>query len=243
MKYTSISEIGLIRKENQDYVVVVENDNALLAVVCDGIGGANAGSVASQMVVKLLRESFIDKREFSNLKDIRAWFDKAITSINRATYHESLVVREYSGMGTTLVAVVVLGEDVIGFNIGDSRIYSVKENQLSCLSHDQTYAYEMYKRNEISKEEIYNHPKRNILMNAVGIDENVDFEVVTITPKWDYLLLCSDGLHGYVPQDQIESTFKINGLLAQRNHLMEMAYKAGGYDNISIILLEADRHE
>ncbi|CAM2795211.1 PP2C family protein-serine/threonine phosphatase [Erysipelothrix tonsillarum] len=243
MKYTSISEIGLIRKENQDYVAVVENDNALLAVVCDGIGGANAGSVASQMVVKLLREAFMDKREFSNLKDIRAWFDKSITAINRTTYHESLVVREYSGMGTTLVAVVVLGEEVIGFNIGDSRIYSVQENQLQCLSHDQTYAYEMYKRNEISKEEIYSHPKRNILMNAVGIDETVDFEVVEIAPKWDYLLLCSDGLHGYVPQKHIEATFEIQGLLAQRNHLMEMAYKAGGYDNVSIILLEADRHE
>ncbi|MEG0327580.1 MAG: protein phosphatase 2C domain-containing protein [Erysipelothrix sp.] len=243
MKYTSISEIGLIRSNNQDSATVIENENALLAVVCDGIGGANAGEVASNMVKSLLKESFLEKGSFKSIEEVRKWFVNEIKHINKTTFHESLVVKHYSGMGTTLAALVVLGTEVVGFNIGDSRIYSLHEGKLECLSHDQTYAYEMYLRKEIDFNEIDTHPKRNVLMNAVGIDEDVKFEIIQISKPWDYLMISSDGLHGYVPFEKIQETFELNDILSIRQELLKLSYEAGGYDNISIVLIEGDRDE
>ncbi len=241
VKYTSISEIGLLRKENQDNVAVVENHNALLAMVCDGIGGANAGSVASEMAARMLAESFVNHKFFTTLDEVTTWFNKAITEVNRAVYHESLVVPEFQGMGTTMIACVILSDGAIAYNIGDSRIYRFENQNLTQLSEDQTYAYEMYRRNQISKEEIDKHPKRNVLMNAVGIDERISFETITIEKGWDYLLLSSDGLHGYVPYSMIAQIMNEGNILEKRHRLMEMAYRSGGYDNISIILLEGDK--
>ncbi|QIK70229.1 serine/threonine-protein phosphatase [Erysipelothrix sp. HDW6C] len=240
MKYTSISEIGLLRKDNQDFVAVVENNNALLAIVCDGIGGANAGAVASQMVVRMIRDAFLEVQSFIDTDEVMTWFNRTITEVNKAAYHESLVVPEYNGMGTTLVACVILAGEAIAFNIGDSRIYRYEGETLQVLSHDQTYAYEMYLRNEISLEEVDEHPKRNVLMNAVGIDERISYETIHIEKGWDYLLMSSDGLHGYVPHLTIEETMKKDKILEIRNRLMELSYQAGGYDNISIILVEGD---
>lgn len=243
MKYTGISEIGLYRDENQDSISVVETETALLAILCDGIGGGNAGSIASKMVVTLLKESFIQVSSISDKESAVAWFSGTIAEINRTLYHESLVVPEYRGMGTTLVACVILADDAIAFNIGDSRLYTYTDSKLNLLTEDQTYAYEMYLRNEIELEEIQTHPKRHVLMNAVGIDEHISYDTIHIPEKWDYILMSSDGLHGYVSDELILKALEIEDILNKRKALISLAYKAGGYDNVSVILIEGDDYD
>lgn len=238
IKYTSISDIGLLRKENQDDLSIIEHNGALLAFICDGIGGSKGGSAASQMAVDLMSKDFLHQDVFTDLKQIELWFEKAIIKTNELIFKASLKDIKYQGMGTTLIAVVVTPFGSIGFNVGDSRLYAYKQGKLECLSHDQTFAYEMYLRNEITEAQAETHPKRHVLMNAVGIDQSIRFEAINLEDDWESLLLSSDGLHGYVAHDEIENTFKDTELIAQRNLLLEMALKTGGYDNISIILIE-----
>ncbi len=238
IKYTSISDIGLIRKENQDDLSIIEHNGALLAFICDGIGGSKGGSIASHMTVDLLSKDFLKQKEFKSLIDIEKWFEKTIYKTNELVFKASLKDMNYQGMGTTLIAVVITQHGTIGFNIGDSRLYAYKNQVLQSLSHDQTFAYEMYQRNEITALELETHPKRNILMNAVGIDRNIHYETILMDQGWHGLLLCSDGLYGYVDHDLIQAAFEYEDIVERRNKLMQLALQSGGYDNISIILIE-----
>lgn len=243
MKYTSISDIGLVREENQDYIAIKERHDAFLAVICDGIGGGNAGALASKMAVESLVSDFEKQDEFEELKEITAWFGDAITKANYEVFDKSKQGLEYNGMGTTMIALVLFGNQGFAFNIGDSRLYLYENGKLNPLSHDQTYAYEMYRRNKITKEEIATHPRRNVLMNAVGIDRQISYEVIEISSGWDQILLSSDGLHGFVDDGTIEETLELHDIEKRKNKLMKLAYVKGAHDNISIILIEGDSHE
>lgn len=243
MKYTGISEIGLYRKENQDKIAVVEREHALLALLCDGIGGANAGTVSSNLCITMLKEAFLETSDVVDVDSAIVWFGKVIKDINKAIYHESLVVPEFHGMGTTLVACVLFSEKAVVFNIGDSRLYTYANDKLESITQDETYAYELYLRKEITLEDVERHPKRNVLMNAVGIDEHISFQTITLDTPWEYLLMSSDGLHGYVSHEAMTRAMKNDSILKIREELLGLAYKAGAYDNISIILIEGDKHD
>lgn len=243
VKYIFASEIGLVRQENQDYLAVSEKDNAFFAVIADGIGGAKAGSLASKMAVEIMKQSFEEHDDFSSRKAVKAWFHDAITKANHAVYRKSKRSLRYEGMGTTLIAIVMFQNEALAFNIGDSRIYIYHNKQLSCLSHDQTFAYEMYLRKQITLKETETHPKRNILMNAVGIDRKIKYEVVEIPAIWDQILLSSDGLHSYVAKEKIETILALESMSEKKNRLIEASYQAGGFDNVSIILIEGDQDE
>lgn len=243
MKYTSISNIGLVRDENQDYYAVEEREDAFLAVVCDGIGGGNAGALASEMAVTSLVNNFKKHDKFENLNEITAWFGDAITKANFEVYKKSNESKEFFGMGTTMIALVLMGKQGFAFNIGDSRLYLYKQQELKALSHDQTYAYELYRKNKITKEEIATHSKRNVLMNAVGIDDKISYEVIKIEGVWDQILLSSDGLHGFVDHDDIVKALNIENIEGRKNKLMELAFKEGAHDNISLIIIEGDSNE
>jgi PPM family protein phosphatase len=242
LEYIALSNIGLLRSNNQDSVLVVENKGILLAMVCDGIGGANAGDVASLTTVNHFEKAFLEVESFEDEASIIAWFELNLKYVNDLLIKMAKENSEYSGMGTTCVAAVVSRGRTIGFNIGDSRIYDYRHNQLNPLTHDQTYAYMMYLENEITKEEAQVHPKRNILMNALGIRGIVSFETVRIPSGWDRLLLCSDGLHDYVELHLMESAFE-NDLETTANTLIEHAYASGGPDNISVVIIEGVKHE
>lgn len=243
MKYASISEIGFVREENQDSVAVERTDDAILAVVCDGIGGGNAGSLASKMSVDLLVEAFKNKKTFNNENDIRAWFSDTITKVNYKVHKKSFKDKNYHGMGTTLIAIILFEGFIYGFNIGDSRVYTYKDGVLNKLSHDQTYAYELYLKNKITKEEVDVHPKRNILMNAVGIDKNISYETIEKTDEWDQILLSSDGLHGFLDKSTIEKTLALPTLQERKDRLLELVYQTGAFDNVSFILIDGEDDE
>lgn len=243
MKYSSISNIGLVRDENQDYYAVEKHDKAFLAVVCDGIGGGNAGALASKMAVESLVTDFKKHEKFEDLQEVSAWFGDAITKANFEIFEKSNENENFEGMGTTMIALVLLGNKGFSFNIGDSRLYRYQGSNLKQLSHDQTYAYEMFRQNRITEEEIDSHPKRNVLMNAVGIDRQIRYEVIEVDQGWDQILLSSDGLHGYVKHEDIENALKLESLDQRKTKLMQLAYQEGARDNVTLILIEGDGNE
>ncbi len=243
MRYVTASEIGLVRDENQDYLAIEEKNGVVFALVADGIGGANAGSLASRMTVKLLIKAFKNHHDFSSVQAINAWFHDAITKTNEKVYQKAQTHSKYHGMGTTLVALVLSKDASLAFNIGDSRIYAYRNGDLECLSRDQTYAYEMYLKDQIRFEDIEKHPKRNILMNAVGIDRKIVYQIIHLPQDWEQVLISSDGLHSYVKHERMLEILSQSSLKEKRQLLLEEAYRAGGYDNISFILIEADRDD
>lgn len=241
MKYKALSKLGLIRSTNQDRVLTVETNDAFLAMVCDGIGGGRAGDVASQMTIDYFKTAFEDKKEFKDDEDVIDWFEATLNKVNQKIYKKGQS-SAYLGMGTTSVSLVIVGNRAIGFNIGDSRLYDYRHHELNLLSHDQTYAYMMYMENEITKEEAENHPKRNVLLNAIGVNKKITFETIRVPDNWERLMLSSDGLHDYVDLEFIKDTFKYD-IEKTADLLMELAYEAGGYDNISLVIVEGDKNE
>lgn len=239
MKYVSDSQTGLVRSTNQDRTLLLEHKGVLLAVVCDGIGGGNAGDKASEMTVSLLKDAFLRSHDLDTADDLVAWFTTTLDACNQNVFAKSQSDRNLKGMGTTCAAVMIVDRKAVGFNVGDSRIYDYRRKQLSVVSHDQTYAYMMYMQNEISIEEIAHHPKRNVLMNAVGISQTITAETIRIPDGWDRILVCSDGLYGYVDAHLIEEAIE-EPLHEAKVSLMKLAYDAGGFDNVSFVIVEGD---
>lgn len=243
MKYFARSHEGLRRENNQDSVLVVENaHHALLAVVCDGIGGGNAGDLASQMAVAHLQQCF-ENVDIQALKDIEVkhWLMDVIMEANdiiftRAACHEDTV-----GMGTTMVGVIYCNQTTYVFNVGDSRTYGLFEDDFLCLTEDHTYIAELLKRGDISEEEAKTHPNRNMLTNAVGVWDQVKVDISKIKDDYLSLLICSDGLHGYVEEDLIQHILRSrHSTQAKVDMLIQAALDAGGYDNVSVIVLEQE---
>lgn len=242
MKYISFSDIGLMRESNQDRVLVIEKDNLVLGMVCDGIGGSKAGDVASENTIHFFKRAFEELEDYQSIDDLIAWFKLTLSACNLEIYNLSKTDEKYRGMGTTCNAVMITNNRAVGFNVGDSRIYDYRMHKLSQLSHDQTYAYLMYIQNEISKEEVDRHPRRNILINAIGLNDAITCETILIPDGWDRLMLCSDGLHGYVDHIEIQEAFS-EDLETTSSKLKALAYNAGGYDNVSLVIFEGVQYE
>lgn len=239
MKTIQISELGYIRETNQDRVLTLKNESGVLAVVCDGIGGGRAGDVASELVVTTFKEAFEKKPSFENDQDMINWFQTILGEANLKVHHKSKQSEKYQGMGTTIIAVMIDKGRAIGFNVGDSRLYEYRHLNLNLLSHDQTYAYQMYLRNKITKEEAETHPRKNVLINAVGIKEEIAFEVIRVVDGWQRLMLSTDGLHDFVEHGYLEQAFNLP-LEKSAEVLKDLALKAGGFDNISFVMIEED---
>ena len=187
-------DCGKVRKNNEDRAAIIDTNDVQLLLVCDGMGGHKKGEVASQLAIDIITSSFEfdDKNttEYKAKKVIRKVMKKANSEINNlATTNPN-----YADMGTTVVMAVVLEDTTLICNCGDSRAYSYsKEYGLKQLTTDQTYVQYLYSLGKIKKEEIKTHPKRHILMNAMGINPTIDYDIISIPNDYDSLLLASDG--------------------------------------------------
>jgi protein phosphatase len=245
MNIAGASDRGYIRSTNQDSYHIKRIDDVILAVVCDGIGGARAGDVASSVSCKLLDELFVKKASFTDTNDVHMWLKSAISEVNQHIVNLSRHVEDYQGMGTTMVAVVFTKMGMVGANIGDSRIYGINQ-QLVQLSDDHSLVNELVKLGKVRKEDASRHPNRNMLTNAIGIGMQIDIDVFDISDEYDMILLCSDGLHGYVEENDILNIILSNSDLEEKvNVLIGFANNSGGYDNSTVILgdLRGDDHE
>lgn len=245
IKYYGATHVGLKRKENQDSIVFVENDHhAILAVVCDGIGGGNAGDVASRMAIAHLRDSFLKMNRCLGDLAVKRWLQKTIQEANDLIFTQSTKNLAYKGMGTTLVGILKCDKNTYIFNVGDSRTYGLYEDDFLCLTEDHSFIADLLKRGEVSEEEAANHPNRNVLTNALGIWNSVRIDVNKIKNNYQDLLICSDGLHGYVKEEDILNVLKSNCSIEEKvQKLIQAALDAGGYDNVSVIIIEKEADE
>lgn len=234
---------GLRRKNNQDSFALVENDaHALMGIVCDGIGGGNGGDVASRMAVHHMQDSFKAFDIFKKIDvEIKQWLLNTIKEANDLIYTEASSNPTLHGMGTTMVGVIQYRDETYIFNAGDSRTYGLYKDDFICLTEDHSYVADLLKRGEVSEEEARNHPNRNVLTNAVGIWDKVRIDVNKINNDYRCLLICSDGLHGYVGEAMIRHILESDFSLEKKvDLLIQSALDAGGFDNVSVVLVEKE---
>ena len=237
MKIYGNSDIGLVRRANEDSFRCENfSENTALLVVCDGMGGANGGSTASQMAVEtiytVLREGLHDNMEPAELRELLL---HAVEEANMAVYRFSLAEPELRGMGTTVVAAVLQKEAAYIAHVGDSRAYHVKSEGIEQLTVDHSMVQELVRSGDLTALQAKTHPQKNIITRAVGVNESVaaDFMQETFLPG-DVLLLCTDGLTNYVEDDTILESVRNEPLEHFCNDLIALAKENGGGDNITI---------
>ncbi|MEG1475202.1 MAG: Stp1/IreP family PP2C-type Ser/Thr phosphatase [Longicatena sp.] len=241
LKYFGKSHTGLKRKQNQDSICLVESKDALLAIVCDGIGGGNAGDVASKMAAAHMKDSFLHMKMLKDDIQVKHWLQKTIQEANDLIFTQATKNHAQKGMGTTLVGIFKLRDTTYVFNVGDSRTYGLYQNDFIALTEDHSYIADLLKRGVVSEEEALHHPNRNVLTNALGIWNNVKIDINKISEEYLALLICSDGLHGYVSESAIKHVLAGNLNVEDKvNTLINEALDAGGYDNVSIIIVERE---
>lgn len=244
MNLFGLTDIGLVRKNNQDsYAIRVLDDNLAIAVVCDGMGGAQAGNVASAVAVESFAAAVEDACKNGVPPDperkqqlLRA----ACRTANNTVYELSCSNPEYQGMGTTLVAALVLSHEVYVINVGDSRCYILSDGTLKQITSDHSYVQALVNFGDITPEEARVHPKKNLITRALGIDESVRSDVFTAERKaGDKILLCSDGLSNMVPDDILqEELLKDANIEDSARALLALAVEQGAPDNVTVILAQ-----
>ena len=231
--------LGLERQENQDHIFMAQKDDGALAVLADGMGGYNGGEIASKLATTTAL-SYIQSN-FENTpkerEDILKLVKSAMEYANMVVYEKSKEQKDLDGMGTTLEVCLIYNNKLYLGHIGDSRIYRLRGEFFRKLTHDHSYVQKLVKDGTITQEEADHHPKKNMLMKALGCTAFVEPDVtVKGFIKDDIILICSDGLTNMVEEQEIYNILKKEGTLAAEK-LVEKANENGGYDNITAIVI------
>jgi len=233
------TSIGKQRNDNEDYVDVFTNQAGKhLAIIADGIGGHQGGDVASAMAVSHLGHEF-EQTTLTTPAAARQWIATEITAENQSIIDKSNQFADLNGMGTTLVAALYFTEEVVIANIGDSRAYLMRDNELRQLTEDHSLVNELVKRGEISRQAARHHPQKNVIIRSLGISDDARFDLNTYPlVLGDQLLLCTDGLTNMVDDQQIQAVLTSDQTPKEKcDQLIDMANAAGGLDNITVLLL------
>lgn len=238
MKAFSITDVGMVRQVNQDYVYTSEKPLGNLPnlfVVADGMGGHQAGDYASKYTVEVLQKELRESTE----KDIEKALVSAIKKANKEIIREADADSHLKGMGTTVVAAVVVDQMLYFANVGDSRLYLINQG-ITQLSKDHSLVEEMVRLGGIKPEEAKNHPDKNIITRAIGAKENVEVDFYEHRLKrGDIILMCTDGLSNMVDDDEMFHIVQgARDIVEAGMTLVEAAKENGGTDNIGIVLAE-----
>ena len=237
MQIFSKTDRGRVRTDNQDaYFAGKITDDSVFAVVCDGMGGANAGNVASELAVRHISEYVIRSyRDGMNMTDTEKTLKNAIVSANISLYDKAVNNAELAGMGTTAVAVFVKDSTAVIAHVGDSRIYLVN-GEIKQLTRDHSVVQSLIESGKITPEDAKVHPRKNVITRALGAEEDVavDSDCLNLS-NGDTLLLCSDGLTNFLDDKDILTVFQNNDISAVAERLVEEANKNGGGDNITVV--------
>lgn len=248
VKVCGMTDIGKRRELNEDSFEIrgFENGAALgVCVLADGMGGHNAGEVASGMAAKAvadeLCESFGEDNSTRIIKNMAAAIDYA----NAKVYEKSLSGREHAGMGTTLVAAYVNEKDIRIANIGDSRAYVANKESICKITVDHSVVEEMVQRGAITREEARIHPDKNIITRALGTENYVDADFYTYSASdKETVILCSDGLTETVSEEEIrEIAVNYEDVNEATKKLIEKANENGGSDNITVVMIRFEEEE
>jgi len=240
MKFSAYSDIGKVRKENEDsFYIPNPEDDIKLFLVADGIGGKSHGKFASMMAIEEIIKFFI--KEYNNYSDYAQLLTDAIKYANNSVLDLANSREDFSGMGTTLVAGLIKNDELILSNAGDSRCYIVRKGIISQLTVDNSYVQYLLEQGAISTEEAHNHPQRNLITKAIGLENNIDVDIDSIKLyPGDILLLCTDGLTSMLSDEEILHIVlkKKSNIEKATESLVNKAKDNGGTDNITAILVE-----
>jgi len=237
MKAYGLTHRGMVRKENQDSFGILElTEKALVCVVCDGMGGANAGALAGSLACNTF--SAYLKEHLKSASQMKKQMLKAVEEANRAVYEKAATDPSYHGMGTTLTAIGIWDKDVCVVNVGDSRVYEVSEAGIECLTVDHSVVELMVQRGEITSEQAKHYPGKNMITRAVGTDSSVQCDVFTRRhTEGAAYVLCSDGLSNQLADQEL--LFEVaHGTNYEDcgERLMQIALSRGAPDNVTMIL-------
>ncbi|MCR5186117.1 MAG: Stp1/IreP family PP2C-type Ser/Thr phosphatase [Clostridia bacterium] len=241
MRILAKSDIGKAREMNQDSFYVSDiNDGIKLFILADGMGGYTGGEVASQLAVECTRSYICNN--FPNISkekdEIMALLRNSIEYANLRVFEKSQEDKELENMGTTLDACIICGGRVYIGHVGDSRVYRIRKNIIRKLTTDHSYVEKLIQEGSITKEEAYHHPKKNMLMKALGCNSLVEPDVFCKGfLKDDILLMCSDGLTNMLKDEEIYQTL-LNNPEHPEEKLIEQANQNGGLDNITTIIVD-----
>jgi PPM family protein phosphatase len=221
------TDVGRVRKQNEDAYLV----DPPLYVIADGMGGARGGAVASNLAIESLGRTFHQERES---------LGRQVRDANEVVFERSVEDRAVAGMGTTLTAIVIDGDQALVAHVGDSRGYLLRAGDLRQITEDHTLVNRMLKAGEISAEEAEIHPHRNVLVRSLGTEPTVKVDEFTIgLLDGDRLVVCSDGLTGMVTEDQMKAILETTPDPTEAaDRLVRAANRAGGIDNITVLVLD-----
>lgn len=238
--YSYQKDIGKVRLANEDETIICVNSNGdVLLMVADGMGGHQKGDYASNETINYIKDEFQLRSKFLSLFGVLQWLRKVIRDVNAHLYSISDKDQTYKGMGTTLVLAYVYKDKLIVANAGDSRCYLFTDKKLKQITEDQTYVHYLYNSGQITKEEMLTHPKRHVLINAIGLFPSVSFDSKIYDYHGETILLCSDGLYNNISEKDIENILKTDQSTEQKvASMISVANFNGGSDNISVALWE-----
>lgn len=240
MKSFYITDSGRVRSHNEDSVTIVKNETGEhLMMVADGMGGHRAGEIASSMVVTHLGSRFANLSTIGTKFDAVNWLNENINTINTNIIKYTEENPESTGMGTTIVLALLTKDFLIFGNIGDSSGYVFKSGKLIKITKDHTLVNLLIEAGEIKPEEAANHPKKNVLMKALGTEAKQTLDIFDVDTNVDAILLCSDGLTNMLTKEQVEKVLNEEEMSIE-DKLIKIIKKCnarGGNDNISIAYL------
>lgn len=241
MKITGNSDIGKKRSRNEDSFCFGEcAENVYYAIVCDGMGGASGGQIASSMACEIVEDK-IKKcyNKSMTLRSIENLLLSAITTANVTVYDRAVADSTLKGMGTTIVAAVFKENNACIAHVGDSRAYYISEDNIRPVTKDHSLVQQMLDNGQITKAEFENHPNKNIITRALGVNEEIeiDFDFLTLEND-ESVLLCTDGLSGLVKDEELFDIHKIVPFDKLTDVYIRAANERGGKDNITVVVMK-----
>ena len=246
MKTFYLTDSGKVRDHNEDSVTILKNANdEYLLIVADGMGGHRAGEVASSMVINHFSKEFSKLTTIGSKIDAINWLKENINNVNTEIIDHTKKNPDSMGMGTTTVMALVTKDYLLFGNIGDSSGFVYKNGKLTKATKDHTLVNLLVSAGDLTEEEAKYHPKRNVLMKALGSSDTVELDIFDVDTNIDGVLLCSDGLTGMLTKEQIEKVLNDKDLEIEEKiiKLIRKSNARGGTDNISIAYLVMESGE
>ncbi|PAV29953.1 protein phosphatase [Virgibacillus profundi] len=243
MKGLFLTDTGQVRSHNEDSGGIFYNASGqLMAVIADGMGGHQAGDVASQMATAFLKEEWATCSKLNFPDEAEAWLTKTVMTINEKIFQHALQNEACFGMGTTIVIAICIDDIITVAHIGDSRCYILNDNGFKQITEDHSLVNALVQSGQISKDDALSHPRKNVVLKALGTEEEIDADIQTLgLEQGDKILLCTDGLTDKVLDNEllelIQSPDNINAI---GEKMIELANNRGGEDNISLIIIHHD---
>lgn len=238
------TNVGAVREVNEDALFISSKKNFPIFIVADGMGGHNAGEIASGIVVKVAKEfedDFFRKKLKIEDVEIPKIINELFQEANIRIYNEAINEKKFAGMGTTASLILIDKKEYYIGHVGDSRIYAIDDNMaVSQLTKDHSVVAEMLRNGKITAEEAFNHPQKNLITRALGVEEKINVDILNNSlENFKYFVLCSDGLSNLVRENEmIDIIQKSKNVQIACENMIELANKNGGNDNITVVLIQ-----